>query len=166
MATIRKRSTGAFEVQIRRQGFKTITKTFKTKTEAQKWARKTEADIEVGLYVNLDPVRSTTLAEIIDSYLELVLPKKKSFEQDSPRLKKIRKDLGQYSLLNLSASVLSGYRDERAAVVSPSTVRREFSLISQLFSYAQKDHGLFLPHGNPVRHIRMNRPGFSGDSIS
>jgi integrase len=155
MATIRKRSTGSYEVQIRRQGFKTITKTFKSKTEAQKWARKTEADIEAGSYVNFDPARTTTLADTIDRYIELVLPKKKSTEPDFIRLQKLKEQLGQYSLLNLSPSVLSSYRDQRAATVTDSTVRRELSLLSRLLSFAQKDLGLHLPQGNPVRLIRI-----------
>ena len=44
MATIRKRS-GGYNVQIRKQGYSTITKTFSSITTARKWAAGVEADI-------------------------------------------------------------------------------------------------------------------------
>ncbi len=45
MATIRKRS-GGYNVQIRKQGYSTITKTFSSITTARKWAAGVEADME------------------------------------------------------------------------------------------------------------------------
>jgi hypothetical protein len=70
MATIRRTESGFFEAQVRKKGFKTLTKTFKTKTEAQKWARMVEADLEAVLYGNLEPIRNKMLADVIDSYIE------------------------------------------------------------------------------------------------
>ena len=49
MATIRRR-TGAYNVQIRKQGYSTITKTFSSITTARKWAAGVEADMERHLY--------------------------------------------------------------------------------------------------------------------
>ena len=49
MATIRRR-TGAYNVQIRKQGYSTITKTFSSLTTARKWAAGAEADMERRLY--------------------------------------------------------------------------------------------------------------------
>ncbi len=45
MATIRRRS-GGYNVQIRKQGYSTITKTFSSITTARKWAAGVEADME------------------------------------------------------------------------------------------------------------------------
>ena len=49
MATIRRRS-GGYNVQIRKQGYSTITKTFSSLTTARKWAAGAEADMERRLY--------------------------------------------------------------------------------------------------------------------
>ena len=59
MAYLRKRkykSKVSYQVQIRRQGFTTIVKSFPTRKDAQMWSRKMERKFDVG-----DPIPLTAL---------------------------------------------------------------------------------------------------------
>ncbi|MFU8817564.1 MAG: tyrosine-type recombinase/integrase, partial [Pseudomonadales bacterium] len=66
MATIRERS-GRYHVQIRKAGHPTLTKSFTTRRDGERWARQTEAAIERGETFDAE---KHTLAEAIKRYLE------------------------------------------------------------------------------------------------
>ena len=48
MATIRKKGELQWHVQIRKKGFPTATKTFSLKTDAERWARQVESEMDKG----------------------------------------------------------------------------------------------------------------------
>ena len=53
MVYLEKRSTG-WRAQVRRKGWKNVTKTFRTKAAAERWAREVEQDMDVGRWVEAD----------------------------------------------------------------------------------------------------------------
>ena len=71
MATIRRRS-GGYNVQIRKQGYSTITKTFSSITTARKWAAGVEADMERRLYIEVS--ENITLLSVLIRYQDEVIP--------------------------------------------------------------------------------------------
>ena len=73
MATIRQRCD-KWEVRIRRKGQSTITKTFSTKRDAEKWAKSVEVDIDRGTYQNTSLAEKTTFREIFERYMSDVTP--------------------------------------------------------------------------------------------
>ncbi|HYE34017.1 hypothetical protein [Methylocaldum sp.] len=110
MATIRKRSNGTFQVQIRLKGNKPLTGTFSTKDLAQKWAKKIESEIEQGTYRDHAPAQETIFKEVCERYLNNVLPSKKSVKQTRSALGIILEHLGDYSLARLSTVAIADYR--------------------------------------------------------
>jgi hypothetical protein len=50
MASFDKRANGKWRVQVRRQGLGSVSRSFLRKSDAEKWARETEAEIERGEY--------------------------------------------------------------------------------------------------------------------
>lgn len=54
MATFKKLPSGAWQVRVRRSGYPTVSKTFASKANAQKWARQIEVEIDFGLFVDED----------------------------------------------------------------------------------------------------------------
>jgi hypothetical protein len=52
MANIRERETGKWQVQVRHRGMRPIAKSFNTKTEAVRWARVMESEIDRGVFVD------------------------------------------------------------------------------------------------------------------
>ena len=80
MASIRKRS-GKWQARVIRQGHAPIAKTFINKTDAEKWARSIEVQIERGQYD--DPrqaaeANGSTLKDLIERYIREVTPTNKN----------------------------------------------------------------------------------------
>ena len=67
MATIREKR-GKWQVLIRKKFAKPVTKTFIYKTDAEKYAREKESEIEKGLVVNYEEAARTTLGELLERY--------------------------------------------------------------------------------------------------
>jgi len=78
MATISKipgKKRATYKVRIRKPNNPTVTKSFSSKNLAQKWARKTELEIEEGTYFDKVEAASHTVAELVDRYLKEELQK-------------------------------------------------------------------------------------------
>lgn len=154
MATIRKRGN-SYQVQIRVKGSKPITRSFKDKRNALVWIKKTESEIERGIFLDTSEATKTTLAEVLDRYALEVLPYKKGGTRELSRIKTIVKHLGKYNLASgLTPSLLSQYRDTRLKEVANQTVKHELGLISRVVNHCIIDWGINLPHGNPVNKVR------------
>jgi hypothetical protein len=65
MATIQVTPAGTYRVQIRRRGLPTVSKTFKSRSTAKEWARKTESELERSVYIDCTQARSIKLSEIL-----------------------------------------------------------------------------------------------------
>ena len=69
MATIRRRGD-SWQVQVRRHGYSPTTRTFRTKSDALTWARKTEIEIETGDIRQDRRCKSDLmLGELVERYL-------------------------------------------------------------------------------------------------
>ena len=77
MATIRRRGT-TWQVQVRRQGHSTLSRTFRLKADAEQWARQKEAEIDRGEFaVDTRVLRSHTLADLLERYAASIVPRKR-----------------------------------------------------------------------------------------
>jgi len=158
MATIRKRN-GKYQVQIRNLGSNPITKTFTSKSLAEKWARKVQSEIEQGIYKDIRLAQSISFEIASQRYIQDVLPKKKSYKKDISKFGIINKVIGHYLLSQITSEIVASYRDQRLKLVADATVRRELSQISQVLTVAQKEWGISLPQGNPVYQITIPKQG-------
>jgi hypothetical protein len=144
MASIRK-FRGKFNVQIRRQGYPSVSRTFTSLTTAKRWASATEADMERNLHVVLPD--NTTVGELLDRYEKEISPLHKSHKVEKYRLQTLRTHLGDKRVSTFSPALLCKYRDTRLKAVSPASLKRELTILSS------------------VLNIAVNRPGFTGDSV-
>ena len=94
MASIRKRG-GKYHAQVRKSGYRPLTKTFSSLTTAKRWASATEADMERHLHVAIPD--NTLLRELLDRYEEDVSPQHKSHQVEKYRLKTLQRHLGDTS---------------------------------------------------------------------
>ena len=69
MASVIKTAEGSYRAFIRRTGAKGLSKTFKTKAEAERWARQTEAAIEAGAVVK--SAKGATVGDAITAYVKM-----------------------------------------------------------------------------------------------
>ena len=84
MATIRKRK-GRYNIQIRKQGYPSITKTFSSIAVARKWAAGVEADMERRLHVVIPD--HTTVGNLLEKYIREILPTHKDADVERYRLR-------------------------------------------------------------------------------
>ena len=76
-----KEGKSRYRVQVRKRGVPLQTATFERKTDAKRWAQSVEAAIDERRFQNVAQAKRRTVAELIDRYIESVLPRKpKSIE--------------------------------------------------------------------------------------
>jgi hypothetical protein len=71
-----KDGTVSYRARVRIKGHPVLIQSFASKTLAMKWKRDTESAVEQGKYAYVKPGSKNTLAELIDRYIERVLPSK------------------------------------------------------------------------------------------
>ena len=154
MAYIRKR-LDAWEVSINKKGFLRQSRTFSTKSDAEKWARQIEAEMDRGVFVSRKEAESTTLFEALDRYEKEVTPLKKGISQELSRLRILKaSSLSSRSLASIQGKDVASYRDKRLKEISEATLRRELTILSSVFKCAVKEWGM--PGlTNPVEVIRL-----------
>jgi len=136
MASIRKHDTG-WRVEI----YKTVkgkahrrSAVFTTKAEATSWAAMTEANIISGK-VAID--NKKTVRDLLLRYQLEVSPTKKGFKWEKLRTDlMMRNDISAVTLDALDESHIARWRDERLKVVAEASVRREWNLLSNVFTKA------------------------------
>ncbi len=157
MATIVKNPAGTWKALIRKQGWPTTVKTFRTKRDAEDWSRQTEDEMVRGVYIQRAPSRQLTLNLALDRYLREITPTKKagsSQRRDHTSAKALREHLGKYALSALNQKIIGQYRDDRLSEGrAGNTVRLELALLSHLFTVALREWGVGLP-ANPVLLVR------------
>ena len=163
MATIQRRKwkkKTSYVALVRRKGFKTVVKSFRTKSEAKKWGRAIERELDLGNYNDFSEAQRLTLADLFTRYLRENKHKKiKSWRMHEFRIGILLKDtISDTNLLRLSSKHLSEFKDRKRKEVGPSTYNKYLSLISVVIETARKDWGIYLAD-NPVRSgVREREP--------
>ena len=160
MASYRKRQSGRWRAQIRRKRYRPQTRTFRTKALAEAWVRSIEFEMDQGCFLPQNEVARTTLGELLEPYRREVTAHKKGRVDESYRIGRLmRHHLSERYIGSLRGVDITLYRDELLMHVTADTLRRELSILSQVFEVSRKEWGIFVH--NPVRDIRLpskNRP--------
>jgi len=152
MASFRQRNN-KWQARVSRDGYPDQVKTFEAKSDAERWARSVESEMDKGLFIDTQEAQRTTLRELILRYVREVTPMMKSVSEDTIRLNAIaRKPIANWSLANLNSSRIATYRDERLKQVSNGTVIRELAYLSSIINHARREWGINTP--NPVQDVR------------
>lgn len=169
MATIRKRASGYWQAIVRLKGWPDESKSFRTRAEADDWARNVEADIKRGVYQSASEAERITLNELILRFQKEFAPHHYRVREDNKeawrfQCARLGEFLGAYSLAAIDQKSVAKYRDARLAgstrkAVGDSTVRKELYLLSKILGFAEKECGINLPRGNPVDKIRKPSEG-------
>jgi len=177
MATFDQRDSGYWQAKIRRKGYPAQSKTFRTKAEAEAWARSIESEMDRGAYISSTLAEQITLKKLAQQFENEFAPHHYRGKAWRFKLERLVERLGSYSLVALTPQVISKYRDDRlsdpdarysrnlthAPRVAPATVKSEIDLLSKLLDVAQKEFGIPLQTGNPARSIRKPRGANSRD---
>ncbi len=92
-----------WQARVRRKGHPEESRCFATRIDAERWARAIESEIDRGSYTSATESQRLTLRELIDRYVDEVLPSMKGTEADGIRLRALqRRPSCSFSLLALT----------------------------------------------------------------
>jgi len=149
MATIQTRKTQSGEIRyrvlVRKKGYAPQTATFRRKTDAERWAKNTEAAIDEGRHFRGSEAKRHTLTELLDRYSESVLPQK----ADGGRTQALqlawwKSKIGEQLLSDITPSVIVECRDELLKEdtdrpKSSATANRYLAALSHAFTVAARE---------------------------
>ena len=162
MASITKRGK-RWLVKIRRKGHPAVQRTFSEKEDATVWARKTESELERGVFLeDLEEARTTTIKEAAARFEEEHIEKLRHGAREKNRLAAIleRTGWGALTLTNLKGKDVAAYVRRREKEGSkPDTIRLDLALVSRFFKHARQEWGMESLR-NPVEAVR--RPSLRG----
>ncbi|QWD75842.1 hypothetical protein ICV32_08490 [Polynucleobacter sp. MWH-UH24A] len=120
MATFRNRN-GRWQARVRRKGQQPVSKSFKNKEHAQRWARQVETEIDKGSYTNQVLAEKSLFKDVIARYIEEVTLKTRSMREDTYRLKALaRHPIANLCMTALTPMRVAEYRDERLDLEDPA----------------------------------------------
>jgi integrase len=154
-----KDGTVSYRARVRIKGHPVLIQSFASKTLAMKWKRDTESAIERGAFAYEKPGSKHTLSELIDRYIEKVLPTKpKNARNIRQHLLWWKQELGHCLLSDIKPSLIAQKRDEllsgltyKNTIRSSTTVVRYLASLSHAFAIAVKDWEWI--QENPIKKI-------------
>lgn len=148
----------AFELRIRRAGMKVQRITFDTWRQAEQARLHLEARLAVSVVRDYAVATQVRLCELMQRYLDDVVPGHKGREVEANRLRRLMRDepFVEKKLAALCTEDLQDFITDRLTEVAPATVDREIDLISQVLHYAD-DVWKIAPVESPLKGLRRPR---------
>ncbi|PRC90854.1 site-specific integrase [Solimicrobium silvestre] len=137
MASIRQKN-GAWVVDIRRKGHKSISKSFRTKSLAQTWAREIEQQIDSMQYKDVRSLALVTVRALIDKYIEEIGSIKKIGRTKADSLRKWKITHGALTVSELTDDLLIKHIQQRAKTVSGVTIAVDLAYLSGVLKTAKE----------------------------
>ena len=150
MATIRKRTRQdgktSYQAIVRLQGHPPASASFPNKTSARKWAQRTELEIRENRYSKHSEASKHTMSQLIDRYIENVLPQKRDARNQERQLLIWKEKLGDKKISDVTSAVVVQVRDELVSerirgkgTRSGATINRFLAILSHVFTIAVRD---------------------------
>lgn len=162
---VKKNGKISFTACIRIKGCKPMYKTFSRITDAKAWAGEIEPQLKRGKVFPEYEANKKTLAEVIDRYIKIELPKRKESEQAKIKmqLEWWKKQIGYSLLSNVTPALLSECKE--ILITEPSTkpqkgrktrtgatANRYIAALSAVLTRASGEWGLI--EENPLKKVR------------
>ena len=160
-ARVLKSGIPSYTAEIRLQGYPHTSKTFRTKTEAKKWAKLIEFQMLEGRYNGTPLSTQKRLKDAIERFLESPRTNKSwlKHKRNKPMLEYWQKEMGNHRLADLSAAMIVEKRDKlslgltyRKKLRSPATCNRYISGLSVILQLCVEEWNWL--EQNPARRIR------------
>ena len=167
MASFRKRNN-LWQAQVRSKYIGSISKSFHSKSDAQKWAKEQEVLMQSGQWSRIKE-HSFTLHSLMTKYKNEITPKKRGFISEDQRLRRLlkEKDLMKIPLERLHPPILAAFRDRRlndgvrACQYDLVLIRHAWNIACIEWGWDLGDNPvekIRLPKNNPLRERRL-KPG-------
>lgn len=159
MARIRKRDGKKgvrYQAEVRLEG-QSRTATFRTKSEALKWAGVIEAEITKGKHLPPPESKRKTVEDLMERYKDSVISRQKDQRNPTRHADFWIERIGSLRLNRLNPAILGEIRDELAKDKAPSTVNRYLAVMSHACSLAEREWEWL--ESNPMRRVkRLQEP--------
>ena len=156
MGCVRKRGK-SWNAQVRIAGWRSFTKSFKSKSDAVCWVQQTEHQLK-NTSLPLVDVGDTTLRELLQTYAKEVSSHLKGSEIETYKLNLYSKHpIAENKLVNLTQRHFEHLRDERLKQVKSGTVHADLMMFRRVFKTAIHKWGYGLPK-NPVEYLQLPSP--------
>jgi len=163
MASVRERN-GKWQARVSRNGYPPQSKTFESHSEAVKWSRSIEVEIDQGHFINPSHCNNLLFKDVISRYIAEVCPSKRGGKEESIRLNAtMRMKIASYSMSKVTPRVMAEYRDIRLTKVAPNTVIRELAYLSSIINHARREWGVTTP--NPCLLVKKPQMPAGRDRI-
>lgn len=147
-----------WQAKVRKRGFPSQSKVFRTKADAQAWAASIEGEMVRGLWRDRSASESTTLKECIERYLAEVTPHKKNGHPEELKLQQwLRRPIAcRFMSAIRGKDVADAIKDMEGEGKSKNTIRLHLAVLSHLFKVAKTEWGMEAI-SNPVESVRKPR---------
>lgn len=152
MATFRFRGN-RWQARVRRIGHPDLTKSFNNRSDAERWARSAETDMDRGAFLDQREAMRLTVRDLLARYVAEVVITRPHAKLHTFRFEAMAKrPIGKLNLVALTPSAIASYRDQRLREVTAGSVIRELACISAIVNHARKEWGISII--NPVPLVR------------
>ena len=170
MGCVRKRGN-SWNAQVRISGWRSFTKTFKTKLDAKQWIVNLEKELKSKPLPEKN-IKNLKLKDLFNKYKFEILPKLKSHKIVTYKLNFLsRLWLGEIIVVNLTKGHLEQFCKDRKLVVKDGTIKSELMLVKRIFRIASDRwnygipfdafHGIELPSPHKPRTRRASQEELS-----
>ena len=144
MASIRKRGDLQWEARIRRKGHPVTCKTFTTKSDAEKWARDIENEMDRGIFTSRAEAEKTTLHEALERFIAEYVPRYNNPKLETIKVRSVqrRKIATKFMAAIRSKDIAEFIKEREAEGVTGNTVRLDLAIISRVFNVAAASWGM------------------------
>lgn len=155
MATIRKRND-RWQVQVRRKGFDSVSRSFALRNDALEWAREIERQADrQELAADRKVLETITLRDLIVRYVDCVVNDKKGAEIERIILAAfLREPICKKALSDLNTKDFTSYRDRRLQAIAPISLKRQLAPIRHMFQIAIDEWEIPLKE-NPLDKVKL-----------
>lgn len=155
-----------WQAQVRRKGHPPAMMTFRTRAEAERWAKSVEAEMDAGRWNGDAQAKAAqmTLKSALDRYQVEVTVDKRSHRAETGRIRVLQGlPFAQMPMNQIdSAIITSALRQlQTKRKITGSTLNRYHAILSHLFTIADKDWGL--PLRNAAKHARKAKENRARD---
>ena len=142
---------------IRIAGHPILAKSFKSKTDAKRWAIETELKIRRE-DAGIAKIKYPTFNEIGLRYIADVSSTKRGFINERNIIKSLLKEFwSAYPINKITPDVIGKFRDRQSKTITGTSINRKLDVISTVFTTCRKEWGY--PASNPVLSIRRPKKG-------
>ena len=151
MSTIRKHYNN-WQSIVRVTGHPAIIKSFKSKTDATRWAAVTEVKLRRE-DAGIAKIHFAKFEDLARKYIEEISVLKKCYRDERYTILGLLKEAwSSYPINKIKPATINKYKDTLAKRVSGGTINRRLDVISSMFTTFKKEWGF--PVDNPVLAIR------------